>query len=265
MLNHIFIKKYRLKNALFLLVSICWISYCYTLKITTPILLWAGGCATIAIGGYIQNFYDDNTQPIKNYQSFLWFTIGNIFLIILAYITQQWLFSSSGILASVMLYFYSARLKKHGLIGNLTVALLTSWAFIGLALLLALIANVTTLSSLLILSFFAFTTTLSREWIKDIEDLEEDKLLHRNTLPMLIGIKKTYLLNFLLNLIIVVYLLFHNSNVPICYYVLLALLCITLLAITIYFSFSASHATKHQSFIKLFQALMILLWPLFTS
>ena len=42
-----------------------------------------------------------------------------------------------------------------------------------------------------VLAFFAFTLNLSREIIKDIEDIEGDKLIFAKTLPLVLGIKKS--------------------------------------------------------------------------
>jgi len=42
-----------------------------------------------------------------------------------------------------------------------------------------------------ILAYFAFTLNLSREIIKDIEDIEGDKLLYARTLPIALGIRKS--------------------------------------------------------------------------
>lgn len=43
----------------------------------------------------------------------------------------------------------------------------------------------------LILAYFAFTLNLSREIIKDIEDMEGDKLIFAKTLPLSIGVRKS--------------------------------------------------------------------------
>lgn len=42
-----------------------------------------------------------------------------------------------------------------------------------------------------VLAYFAFTLNLSREIIKDIEDMEGDKLIFAKTLPLQIGVKKS--------------------------------------------------------------------------
>jgi 4-hydroxybenzoate polyprenyltransferase len=42
-----------------------------------------------------------------------------------------------------------------------------------------------------LLAYFAFTFNLSREIIKDMEDMEGDKLIYAKTLPLTVGIKKS--------------------------------------------------------------------------
>lgn len=246
---------------MFLLSSVFWLAYAYTNQVTLLTLLWAIGVSTIAIGGYVQNFYDDQVNPTRTYYSLPWLLIGNITLLTLSFFTNQWLFSSSGLLASLMLYFYSTRLKKHGLLGNITVALLTAWVFIGLALLLAITTVFNNLTSLLLLSFFAFTTTLSREWIKDIQDVDEDIILGRKTLPMLIGIKYTYIINTLLSLVITCYLMYVSKQQTGYLFYWLILLCISYVLASIYYYNKPNKAKHQQLVIKIFQAIMILTWP----
>ncbi len=42
-----------------------------------------------------------------------------------------------------------------------------------------------------VLAYFAFTLNLSREIIKDVEDMEGDKLIYAKTLPLVLGVKKS--------------------------------------------------------------------------
>ena len=106
------------------------------------------------------------------------------------------------VIIAVALWYYSFKYKRIFLWGNLTVALLCalSVAIVWLFEFFALRHN--TLSfvdaskgfetiNLFILcySVFAFLTSLIREIIKDIEDIEGDKEEGCNTLPIVIGIK----------------------------------------------------------------------------
>ncbi|MCI0514179.1 geranylgeranylglycerol-phosphate geranylgeranyltransferase [candidate division KSB1 bacterium] len=88
------------------------------------------------------------------------------------------------ILLSVFLgYFYSARLKRTVLWGNLTVSLMTALAFIfgGVA--------VNRLHAALIPAGFSFLFHLGREIIKDAQDIEGDAANHIITLPIRVGKK----------------------------------------------------------------------------
>jgi 4-hydroxybenzoate polyprenyltransferase len=104
------------------------------------------------------------------------------------------------ILVSGLLYFYSATYKRQFLIGNLAVAFLT--AMVPLMVVLYDAPPIYSYYSKVSLSFsgvatlfywvggfalFAFLTTLIREIIKDMEDLEGDIALGRKTLPVSAG------------------------------------------------------------------------------
>jgi geranylgeranylglycerol-phosphate geranylgeranyltransferase len=92
------------------------------------------------------------------------------------------------ILTSVLLYLYSARLKKIPLLGNITVAYLTGLAFIfgGIA--------VNNVRGALIPAVFAFFINLIRELIKDMDDIEGDAKVGLQTFSKRFGTKATILL-----------------------------------------------------------------------
>jgi 4-hydroxybenzoate polyprenyltransferase/geranylgeranylglycerol-phosphate geranylgeranyltransferase len=83
------------------------------------------------------------------------------------------------------LYLYNARLKHIPLIKNISVALLCI-SPLALAYLAGKKLNV-----LIPLAFFAFLLTLAREILKDLEDIEGDRIAEITTLPLVIGIKPT--------------------------------------------------------------------------
>jgi len=108
------------------------------------------------------------------------------------------------VLVSGGLWFYSALYKRQLIIGNLIVAL-----FAGLVPLLTVIYEIPLLNKIITpdrppveataasvifmyvagYSVFAFLTTLAREILKDIEDLEGDNIAGRQTIPVTWGIK----------------------------------------------------------------------------
>jgi len=109
------------------------------------------------------------------------------------------------ILVAGILWYYSTSYKRQFLIGNLIVALLTGMVPFMVALFEIPPLNVAYRDILLqshsnfnviflwvaAFAYFAFITTLIREIIKDIEDLEGDNAYGRNTLPIAWGIKNT--------------------------------------------------------------------------
>jgi 4-hydroxybenzoate polyprenyltransferase len=248
-------------NGLFLLLIPCWLSFGFTQHISTPAVLWALGIVIIATGGYLQNFKDDNKHQTLSLSSSPWFLGGAICLTILSIITQQWLFLSSGILASFMLFFYSTHLKNRGLLGNIAIALLSAWTIIGLALILIFTVNNVDFSTLLVLAFLSFLTTLNREWMKDVEDVEEDLELKRTTIPIRFGNKFTFLLNLVIALPIGIYLFLVAQEQSLWLAVLLIIWSViwTVSAMLI-FKYPAQ-IRRYQLFIKLCQLIMLLCWP----
>jgi 4-hydroxybenzoate polyprenyltransferase len=118
-----------------------------------------------------------------------------------------------------VLWIYSSNFKRKFLIGNISIAILT--ALIPLIVGLFFQQQSGGFSSsvensfpfendygkwfLLFLSstlaFFAFILNLAREIIKDIEDIEGDKLIHSKSLPIILGIKKSKQIIFYLLLV----------------------------------------------------------------
>lgn len=82
---------------------------------------------------------------------------------------------------SLLLYFYSAYLKRTVLFGNIIVSLATAFAFIFGAI------SVGRFEQSLIPAGFAFMMHLGREIIKDMEDVKGDRLNHAKTLPIVFG------------------------------------------------------------------------------
>lgn len=101
------------------------------------------------------------------------------------------------------LWFYSTTFKRQFFIGNLIIASFTALVPLIVAVyeLLPAYRNYTPLEDnlsfhsiweyVLALSFFAFITTLLREMIKDIEDVDGDREYGCKTMPIVIGIKAT--------------------------------------------------------------------------
>lgn len=77
--------------------------------------------------------------------------------------------------AIVLLYFYSSLWKRQALIGNLIVAFLCAWVVIEFWWFSYDCLTIYWQGILLAYTIFAFLSTLLRELVKDLEDLEGDK------------------------------------------------------------------------------------------
>lgn len=130
-------------------------------------------------------------------------TITGVFIgLFLAYITRKENYALMFIVIPGLLWYYSTTLKKQVLVGNLTIALLTALVpFVVVSLEFATLARVhgeailhskacsTAWFWTTGFAFFAFISTLMRELIKDMEDIEGDKEAGCHTLPVEMGIE----------------------------------------------------------------------------
>lgn len=180
----------------------------------SPPLIWLFVLVTVLISacGYLINDYVDFDSDLVNRKAFrmtnkskilpFYFILSTIGFLVSLYISiqvGQVLLVSIYFLATILLYLYSTHLKKHGLIGNIVVAI-----FAASVLLILIFAEKTFLSSyseggfiariLALFSAFVFLTNLIRELIKDIEDLDGDVIVGDRTFPVTNGVKNTRLL-----------------------------------------------------------------------
>ena len=132
------------------------------------------------------------------------FVVGN-----LAY---SWLF----IITSALLYAYNSFLKRIPVVGNIvtsaivTFSLLIVWIFETQALLQAPVENIFINEGRTIFYFvitLAFMLNLLRELVKDVQDLNGDYAMGYQTLPILIGSKRTMIVCTFITLAV----LFNNA------------------------------------------------------
>ena len=122
---------------------------------------------------------------------------GTIIALFISFSIQKWHLFCIYPLVAFLLFLYSYKFKLTGVIGNLVVAGFT--AFVSLILLIAepqlltnnnneikLVCNI-----IVAFSLFGFLSNLIREMIKDVEDQEGDRLKRSNSLPLIIGERKT--------------------------------------------------------------------------
>ena len=86
------------------------------------------------------------------------------------------------VLSIALLYFYSARLKRTVLIGNVVIGLMTGMAFIYGGVVVGRVERA------VVPAIFAFFVNLARELLKDVEDMEGDRKENAVTLPVKYGV-----------------------------------------------------------------------------
>lgn len=102
------------------------------------------------------------------------------------------------LLTIILLFVYSKFLKKLPLIGNITVAFLT-----GLAFIYGGFVSKNPITSV-IPATFAFLINFIREVVKDIQDIEGDKIANLKTFSIEYGIPKSKFVIILLTIILIV-------------------------------------------------------------
>ena len=211
---------------------------------------------SIAAAGYIINDYfdiniDEVNKPKKNVVDHIvsrrWAMFWHLFLsgtgILLSFYiswkTGLWYIVLANFACVMLLFGYSISLKRKLLSGNLLISLLTAWVILVLCLsesgpvfgildfpLLDAHTKITRLGFLF--AGFAFISSLIREAIKDMEDMEGDARYGCRTMPIVWGVNVTkvyvavWLIVLIVALVIVqVYVLPFGWWVPILYSVLL--------------------------------------------
>jgi 4-hydroxybenzoate polyprenyltransferase len=98
----------------------------------------------------------------------------------------SWQVGLLNVVATLLLWGYSARLKSYFLIGNLTIALLSA-----LMVLVVPLHYGSSTTAVWAYAVFSFLISLVREMIKDMEDVKGDATFDRRTLPIVLGMPAT--------------------------------------------------------------------------
>ena len=177
----------------------------------------------IAASGYIVNdIYDYNLDQInkpekvvlgkflKSRDAIIIYMMFNFLAIVLSIFLcmkiEQEIYILVFLLIIYCLWLYSKKLKKYKTIGNILIAF-----FISLSILnVPLFSYKNILSDdrffvFLIISIFsvlAFLINIKREIIKDIEDIEGDKIHKVKSLPIIFGTKKSKLVTIIIGIIL---------------------------------------------------------------
>ena len=177
----------------------------------------------IAASGYIVNdIYDYNLDQInkpekvvlgkflKSRDAIIIYMMFNSLAIMLSIFLcikiEQEIYILVFLLIIYCLWLYSKKLKKYKIIGNILIAF-----FISLSILnVPLFSYKNILSDdrffvfliISILSVLAFLINVKREIIKDIEDIEGDKMHKVKSLPIIFGTKKSKLVTIIIGIIL---------------------------------------------------------------
>ena len=154
--------------------------------------------------------------------------IGVFIGFFLAYVTRKENYVIMFLAVPVLLWYYSTTFKKQILIGNIIISLLTALvAYVVVSVEFAAIGRITHGPEILNskacstawfwttgFAFFAFISNLTREIIKDLEDMKGDQMNGCRTLPIALGTRYTKALTILLILFSVVALWFIYFTIP---------------------------------------------------
>lgn len=173
----------------------------------------------IAAGGYVINDYFDVkidrinrpddlvvthhiTRDGTMYLFYALTIIGVLLGLVVAWWSRSWTFAMILIVVPGLLWFYSASYKRQLLVGNIVVAFLSALVPMLIAIINAdylrhlygeTLAYTPIVGQLYVwisgFALFAFLTTLAREIVKDIEDIEGDCEMECRTMPIVWGIK----------------------------------------------------------------------------
>lgn len=241
----------RLPNLIFILLTQILVYWCIILPViehpTLDVRLWsvfAFSTVLIATAGYIINDYfdigiDAVNKPDKvtiekvfrRRSIILWHILLNLIALLLAgYIAFNYIklrVVTLQLFSIMLLLFYSTTFKRKLIIGNVSIAILTSFTLITTALYEPSFQvwnyDQPRAKLLWVYITFAFIITLIREIIKDIEDIKGDSVLNCSTIPLVWGIDRAkqivYGLHALMFLFLAVvgYYFFNENKILISY------------------------------------------------
>ena len=172
----------------------------------------------IAAAGYIINdYFDINIDQVnkpkvnvvdavvpRRWAMALHFVFSGMGLLFSAYIswrTGLWYILLGNFICVLLLFGYSVSLKRKLLVGNIIISMLTAWVI--LIICISEIKIATQVSSAvaeasnkiirigILYAAFAFISSLIREAVKDIEDLQGDQKYGCRTMPIAWGVNAT--------------------------------------------------------------------------
>jgi 4-hydroxybenzoate polyprenyltransferase len=216
-----FLRLIRWPNLVFIILTQVLFSYCvYQPLFHAANLVRLGwiiiASVLIAAAGYIINDYfdlniDQINKPEKNVfantirrrSAIIWhfsFSFLGIVATTIGVGIHKWYLILANIACIALLWFYSTSFKRKLLIGNIVISVLTAWTVLILFFVFtspkeAILGSTPATIKFFRVSFlyagFAFISSLIREAIKDMEDMEGDARYGCRTLPIVAGIRST--------------------------------------------------------------------------
>ncbi|TRW21104.1 ubiquinone biosynthesis protein UbiA [Flavobacterium zepuense] len=217
---------------------------------------------TIASGYIINNFYDAKkdliNRPKKSMLDRLvsqgtklqvYFAL-NFIVVLLAFLVS-WRAAVFFSVYIFLIWFYSHKLKKYPVIGNLTAAFLAVLPFFGILMYFKNFYEV-----IFAHATFLYLLILTRELIKDLENIKGDLVTDYRTIPVMFGesMSKTIITTLTFLTVVPVYLLIDVYDVgymDIYFYVGMIVI--------VYFLFQLWKATSHDQYLQLHNILKVLI------
>ena len=157
---------------------------------------------------------------------------------------------------SFLLWYYSHRLRKVTLLGEFTAAILTILPFLSLSIIYPSVNH-----TFFLYGGFIFSITLTREIIKKMVTLKGDLIVGQQSMPIVLGIKKTkYIILFLmlLTLFLTVINLPSIFSKKIVYFFYISILLINVSLVLLIKSKTPKHFDKINTIYKVIIGLAIL-------
>jgi 4-hydroxybenzoate polyprenyltransferase len=238
-----FLKLIRWPNLVFIALTQGLFYYCIYEPIVGPAslqpLIWIIiASVLIAAAGYVINDYfdlniDQINKPQKNVfagiihrrWAIIWhfvLSFTGVLATAIAAGLHKWYIILANIACVALLWFYSTSFKKKYLIGNIVISVLTAWTVLILFFLYtgprtALIGNDPATIKFFRIAFlygaFAFISSLIREAIKDMEDMEGDARYGCRTLPIVSGFRASKIYITVWCVVLLAMLVFIQLNV----------------------------------------------------
>jgi 4-hydroxybenzoate polyprenyltransferase len=190
-------------------------------------LLFLSITATTASGYLINNYYDIKSDELNNkfiqglrtkyfISSYFIHFLISYFFIFISNLSGGWLMVIT--LVHILLYLYSLKLQHFPLIGNAIVCALCAVVILiphSFSNETYNFKNLNVINNILVVyAIFCFLVTLKREIIKDMEDIEGDRIIGSNTLPVVIGLRMTKLFTAIVVLIEIIFLVLCFIQTP---------------------------------------------------